>query len=72
MVRGGSHLKSSEEDAGLEIDTELAKLTVKTYRTKYSEVAKFWKDLGNGFRKAIHMSLQELNGFRKRKSRRGI
>lgn len=49
-----SFKKAVKKDAGLVIDTDLAKLTVKTYRTKYAPVAQFWKDLENGFRKAIY------------------
>lgn len=49
-----SFKKAVKKGAGLDIDVELAKLTVKTYRTKYNKVAQFWKDLENGFRKAIY------------------
>lgn len=49
-----SFKKAVKKDAGLVIEKELAQLTVKTYRSKYHQVAQFWKDLENGFRKAIY------------------
>jgi len=49
-----SFKKAVKKDAGLVIPPELAKHTVKTYRSKYHQVAQFWKDLENGFRKAIY------------------
>lgn len=43
-----------KKQAGLSITKELAQLTVKTYRQKYSLVPQFWKDLEQGFRNAIY------------------
>lgn len=49
-----SFQKAVKKDAGLSIDVDLSKTTVKAYRSKYYQVAQFWKDLENGFRKAIY------------------
>lgn len=59
---GPAFKKAVKKQAGLVISETLAKHTVKTYRSKYPEVTRFWKDLENAFKLAVKGHSSQLCG----------
>lgn len=49
-----SFRKKTYKDTGILLTEEMSKIVIEAYRRKYKVVTKFWKDLEDGFRLAVH------------------